>query len=380
MTTNNTPVLSKSKTVYFVIGILVLVLIAGLVTFLIPKDEETIKIGFIGPLTGPIADPGEYIKNSFELANTLNNIVDGKNIEVIYEDGKGIPAEGVTAATKLLNVDRVDIVVNALSGGSLLAVAPLTEEKEKILISSVSATPAVSEAGDYVFRISSSANLFAEKTALMIKELNYNNIGIIAENTEYAIGWKDSFIERFEGTLTKVETFNTGDVDVKTQLSKVDASNPDVILMLVQSPISAVTLIKQAKEMGIDKQIIGNEGFFARGVVKNLMGDAAEGVLVLTYKYDLGSNEMQLFFKDYESMYGEQIPEEMYGALGYDTYMLLYDALDHCNGADSKCLRDYLYTIENRSGVTGKFSLDAKGDGIRDFMWWKIKNKELIPF
>jgi len=366
--------MKKNNTIFV---ILVLVVIIGALFYFMPKDNE-IKIGFVGPLTGPVANPGVYVKNSFELANSQNSMIDGKEITVIYEDGQCIPTEAVTAATKLLNVDEVDIVVSGVCGGSTLAIAPLTEEQDTILISPVVSTPSVSDAGDYVFRISSSADLFADKTAAIIKQNGYETIGIVVENTEYAVGWKESFESVFDGTITGVEAFNTGDTDVKTQLSKINEDNPDAILLLVQSPVSASLLVKQAKELGIETQLIGNEAFFSRQVVKFLMGDAAEDLMMVTYKYDKDSESMQTYLADYETYFGEAMPEEMYGALGYDTYMVLYDALSFCNGADSDCIRDYLYTVQNEDGLSGIYSINSKGDAIRNFMLWQVQDGELV--
>jgi len=338
--------------------------------------KEPIKIGFIGPLTGPVANPGVYVKNSFELAQTQLSTVNGREIQVFYEDGKCIPKEGVTAAKKLLEVNEVNVIVSAVCGGSMLAIAPLMQDK--ILISPIVSTPAISEAGDYVFRISSSADLFAKKTALKIRELGFTKIGLVVENTEYAVGWKDSFVKSFTSEITAIETFSPGDTDVKTQLMKVDETKPDAILFLVQSPLSAALLVQQAKELGIKTQLVGNEAFFARQVVKALMKDDAEGLLVLTYKYDLNSTKMQKFMADYELAYGEKIPEEIYGALGYDLYTILYDAFADCKKADSDCVRDFLYQT-SREGASGFFTIDEKGDGIRDFMWWKVENSTLVP-
>jgi branched-chain amino acid transport system substrate-binding protein len=377
---NEVLIVKKQNKIYLTIGIVAVIVIVAIIMFSTPKAEETIKIGFIGPLTGPVANPGVYVKNSFELANSQYNTIDGNEVKVFYEDGKCIPSEGVSAASKLLNVDQVDIVVSAICGGSMLAIAPLTQEKEIILISSVSSTPAISDAGDYVFRISSSADLFAEKTASMIEKLGIEKVGIVVENTEYAVGWKNSFIDMFKGTITGTENFNTGDTDVKTQLIKIKNSDPDAILFLVQSPISASLLVKQAKELNIETQMIGNEAFFTRQVVKNLMGDAAEGLLILTYKYELGSVKMQQFLDDYRNSYGEDIPEEIYGAQGYDTYMVIHDALKKCGKADSNCIRDYLYSVKEQEGVSGIFSIDDKGDGIRDLMWWQVKGSEIVPY
>ncbi|MBW3022344.1 ABC transporter substrate-binding protein [Candidatus Woesearchaeota archaeon] len=363
------------KKIILTIGIVAIIAIAIFMN--LPQEQQTVKIGFIGPLTGPLANPGVYVKNSFELAHAQYSAVNGREIEVIYEDDKCIPKEAVTAANKLLNVDGVDIVVSSICGGSTLAIAPLTEAQEKILISPISSTPAISEAGDYVFRISSSADLFAERTALMLEESGYERIGIVYENTEYAVGWKDSFVDSFRGEIVSAESFNTGDSDVKTQLLKINEAGPEAILMLVQSPISGALLVKQAKELNIGTQLIGNEGFFSRTVLKNVIGEAAEGLLILTYAYDGGSDAMKEYLKAYEAEFGEKVPEEMHAGLGYDVYMALYDALDGCS--DSKCIRDKLYSFEDREGVIGSYSVNAKGDAVRDFMWWIVEEGEIRP-
>lgn len=363
---------------YTITPLIIIILLVGCNNTTQPKfEKEQIKIGFIGPLTGPVANPGIYVKNSFELARSQHSSVDGKEVKVFYEDGKCLPKEGVNAARKLLDVDEVNIIVSAICGGSMLAIAPITQDK--ILISPVSSTPAISNAGENVFRISSSANLFADKTAIKIRELGYERLGLVVENTEYAIGWKNAFIKNFGETIVGIETFNAEDTNIKTQLMKIDDKKPDAILLLVQSPLSATLLVKQAKELNIKTQLIGNEAFFTRQVVKALMGDAAEGLLVLTYKYNIKSEKMQNFITNYERAYGEEIPEEIYGALGYDTYLVLHDSLKHCKEPEAGCMREYLYQIRNREGVSGLFSIDKKGDAIRDFMWWKVKGGTLTP-
>ncbi len=343
-------------------------------------NNTPIKIGFVGPLTGPLANPGEFIKNSFELANLNNSTLsNGKKITVVFEDDKGDVKESVTAATKLLNVDKVDIVVSAINGGSMLAISKLTEPEKKILISPVASAVAISEAGDYVFRISASANLFAEKSAEKVKELKFDNVAILAETTQYAIDWKDAFVKNFDGTITSVETFNSGDKDVKSQLLKIKATKPQAIILVAQNPVSASLIVKQASELNTGAQLIGNEAFFARGAVRGLMGKSAEGLLILTYKYSTDSIQMKALLSDYKVKFNKDLSEEMYGALGYDVYNVLYDALNVCKTADSDCLANYLYGIKNKDGASGKFSIDNKGDGIRDFMWWKVQNGALVP-
>lgn len=370
---------TKIKTITLLAIIALGFLLAGCQQQEKTTKDDTLKIGFVGPLSGPLSNPGVYIKNSFSLAHNQNDTVNGKKIDVIYEDGRCNPRKAVTSAKKLLNVNDADILVSSMCGGSTMAISELIKDKDTILISSVASTPAISNAGKNVFRISSSADLFAERTASKIENLNYDKIGIVVENTKYTIGWKNSFKEVYNGTITRVEKFNTGDTSMKSQLTKIKSTNPDAVLFLVQSPKSGALLVKQSKELGIESQLIGNEAFFVRQLFKN-MGNSSDGFLILTYKYSHDSEKMKNLLDDYKKKYGKELPEDLYGALGYDTYNLLHDALKKCNGSDTDCIKEYLSDVEDREGASGEFSINNKGDGIREFMWWKVDNGKIVPY
>jgi len=371
-----------TKTTKIIISIIIAVIIIGGIWYITtrePAEEDVIRIGFIGPLSGPVAYTGEPVKNGFALANDQKRFINGKKIEILYENGKCETGEAVRAAKKLMEMDNVKIIVSGVCSSSTLGIAPLVQEKKIILISPVAASPVLTNAGEYVFRIASSSDFMASNAARIVKELGYNKIAIIYELNDYPVGWKEVFVSEFQkigGEVIIEENFNPGDTDMKTQLIKVKEKNPEAILFTVLSAPSAIQILKQSKELNIDKQLIGNEVFSFKSVI-NSYPAAAEGMLITTYNYDLDSMEMKGFLNDYKQEYGKDITEEIYGALGYDLYNLLYEAIVSCNGDNPECIKTYLENIGGKLGVSGKYTLDKNGDAIRKVVLRRVEEDEL---
>lgn len=363
----------------------VIVLAAISLIIMLPSPEtglilsaEPIKIGFIGPLSGMLAYTGEPVKNGFELAHEQNQFVDGKRIEVIYEDGKCNTKEAVDAANKLTEIDDVNVIVSGVCSSSTLGIAPIAEKKGIILVSPVAASPDITNAGDYVFRISSSSTLMASNAARISKEMGYNTAGILYELNDYPIGWKDEFADNFEKLGGKVlieEGVNVGETDMKTHLLKINEKNPDIILFAVLAEPSAIRFLKQVKELNIDKQLLGSETFSFKSVISN---SQAEGMLVATYDYDLGSAEMKSFLEDYKQKYGKDVTEEFYAVLGYDLYNLLHNAISSCGSDNPECIKKYLGNAGEQTGLSGTYRLDENGDAIRDVVLRRIEGGKLV--
>ena len=119
------------------------------------KDEKEIKIGAVLPLSGSAGKYGESAKKGIDLAVKKINMDEGSNgrkIRIIYEDTQGIPQQGVAAIKKLITVDNVQVVIGAMASSVTLAIAPVVEKNEIVLISPASSNPNITHVGDYVFR------------------------------------------------------------------------------------------------------------------------------------------------------------------------------------------------------------------------------------
>lgn len=354
-----------------VISILVLLAVAS---FSQPKEE--VLIGYFGPLTGPVANTtGESVFEAIKMANAKMSDVP---IRIIFEDDGCVPAKAVTAAQKLINVDKVDILISGVCSGSTMAVAPLAEEKGIVLISPVAATPALTTAGDYVFRLSASSVAAGEAASDLMVKKGFNRAVVLYENAEYTVGWKDALVGAFKnkgGLILAEESFPPNGIDVRSQLTKLKRSGVEILIVAANSPATAINVIKQAEELGVEFPIVGNEYFSFPDVYKN---SHSIEVFATEYKYDLKSPQMSAFLDTYKETYQRNVKQTIYGALAYDVYSVLHDGIKECRVFSSDCLRDYLYGVKNYSGASGLFSVDKNGDTERAFVLRRVVKGQIV--
>lgn len=351
--------------------------------FELPKGN-VIKIGYFAPMTGPAAETSKDMIDAFRLANQLKGKLAKTEIQAVYEDDSCDPKKAVSAAKKLIEVDKVDILVAGVCSGSVLSTAPIAESSKVVLLTPIASSPKISNAGDYVFRISGSAS----KTAVnisdeIISKLNIKKVGIIYENTDYVLGWRDSFLSTYiqkGGAVTASEGFNTKDTDLRAQLLKIKSSNPVALVALVNSASSVNTVLNQMHELGMSIPVIGNEYFAFK---QSIVNSYTEGQYATVYEYDTESPLAVSFRKTFVDTYKRLPDVEVYSALTFDAYNLIYNAINQCDSQRSilrECIKDKLYGTKDYQGVTGSISIDANGDAIRNSVLKKIVGGRLVDF
>lgn len=365
------------------IWLAVLVVLAGGYFVFNKKDgavsTETVKIGYVGPFTGPVAgSSGEDVGNGWKLAVKKRPTVAGKTVEVVYEDDACDPKQAAAAAQKLLSVDKVRIVINGVCSGSALSIAPITEAAGAILFTPVSTSPKLTDAGDHVFRTSASSVHTARAIAAFLAAQKYQKVAVLFENAEYPVGIKDAFTAQFGAvagnSIVAAEGVNTKETDMRTQLTKLSSAKPQAIIVMTNSTVTANAFIKQAGEFGLKVPVVGNEYFGFTEVVAN---PAADGIYVTQYEYDRTAQAFMGYIADYEAAYGKKPSQEIYAALPFDGYNVLADAMEKCAGTDPDCVRDALYATKGYSGITGMITIDANGDTDRKFVVRRIKGGAL---
>ena len=340
------------------------------------------KIGVMLALTGDAATYGlpeqQAIKIAADEINSKGGI-NGKKIEIIYEDGKCNPKDGNAAAQKLINVDKVKVIIGGSCSGETLGAAPIAEANKVILISPSSTSPDITKSGDFIFRVAPSD----AKAGIVASDFAYNELkakraALITELADYPQGLRRVFKENFVklgGKIVADETYNPQDTDFRTQVTKAKASNPDVIYIVPQAPPKGVLSVKQIKEAGLKQQLLTAEVLIGRDVIKE---NAAyvEGMIGVEQKfYDKNPKAMALF-KKYSEQTKQEPPFPTYMAGAYDIVYLISDAI-RVNGYDSEKIRDYLYSVKNYDGATGNLTIDSNGDPVLDFSVKQVRNGEL---
>jgi len=358
--------------------IIILVVIIGGISITKNNHKESFKIGFFGPITGALGvSTGESIFQAFQLANEQRPSIDGRKVEVVYEDDVCDPKKAVAAAQKLITIDKVDAIVSSLCSGPVFSTAKLADENKIVMLSPGAAAPSITTAGDYVFRLSASSVTGGKAAAKIIEKDNYKKIGIIVENNEYPIGWKDSFVKEMSAkTDVKIfaETAALASIDVRSQILKIVAQKPDVIFVHTLTPTMANALLNQLHELNVKIPIIANEVFSLQSVIHN---PNAEGVMITVYKYSNNSPEFAKFLADYKARFKKDIQEDIYGAMAYDAYNLMLDAKLQCGNAGGECIKNFLYNTQNRAGLSGSINIDQNGDSNKEFVLKVVKGGKI---
>ncbi len=344
----------------------------------VPASNETIKIGFTAPLSGAAAGTGLSSKQGFELANELFPDVNGKKIEVFYGDDKADPALALTAVKKFVEVQNFKLIVSAFSGPTL-ALIPYSNEKEFLLTSPLSATPKLSGAGKHFFRVSSSSERMAQMTAKVALDAGFTTVAVLYEMNDYPIGWAESFKKDFEeigGQVILEEQYGSKDTDMRAQLSRLDATDANAIVIISLTAPTASLVLKQAKELGIKKQIIGNETFGLKSVLS--LTDLSEGAIVSQYDYNQQDPKTAEFLVAYRKEF-TQGESELYSALGYDLYMIMREAISVC-GENPVCITAYVKQKPSFVGVSGEYKINSLGDAERNLALSVISNGKTIPY
>ncbi|MFZ2224206.1 MAG: ABC transporter substrate-binding protein [Candidatus Deferrimicrobium sp.] len=311
---------------------------------------ETVKVGVLLPLTGSQAKFGEIEKRSYEMAVEEINAkggVNGKKIELLFEDDTGKPDVGRSAVEKLISRDKVPVLTGGYSSSVTLAATPVAQQFKVPFVISTGSDDAITEKKyDYVFRVNPPASEYpnAVKSFLHGVAKDVKTVALLYENSAFGQSSSKSFEADAVGLGLKIvvkEGYQAGAIDFKPVLTKVKAANPDMIYM-VSYVMDASLLMRQAKELRINPKLFvgGGAGFTLPEFAKSA-GDAADGVYSATLWVETlpfpGAKE---YFDKFKKRYGSET--EYHGAEAYAAMQVVADALKRAKSFTPKDIRDAL--------------------------------------
>lgn len=342
-------------------------------------EAATIKIGGLGPLTGPLAIYGVTATNgsklAFEEINKNGGIL-GKQVEFVLFDEKGDSTEAVTAYNRLVDEGVVALVGDITSKPSL-AVAEIAAQDNMPMITPTGTQFNITEAGPNVFRVCFTDPYQGVILANLAKNnLKANTVAIMVNNSsDYSDGVAEAFIKEAERLGLKIvakEGYAEGDKDFRAQLTKVAATNPDVLL--VPDYYEQVALITtQAREVGVKSTFIGPDGW--DGVAKALDSSAygaVENSYFTNHYYVEDTNEkVQNFLKAYREKYKDE--PSAFSALSYDAAYLMKDAIEKAGSTDKDAIVKAMKESDF-AGVTGHLRFDEKNNPVKAVTVLKVVN------
>ena len=345
------------------------------------EEAKVMKLGGIGPLTGPLAIYGVTSTNgsklAFEEINKNGGIL-GKQVEYIVLDEKGDSTEAVTAYNKLVDEGVVALIGDITSKPSL-AVAEVAAQDNLPMITPTGTQFNITEAGPNVFRVCFTDPYQGVVLANFAKNnLNAETAAVVVNNSsDYSDGVAKAFVEQAEKLGLKVvakEGYSDGDKDFRAQLTKILPTNPDVLV--VPDYYEQVALITtQAREVGIKATFVGPDGW--DGVAKTLDASAYGAVenSYFTNHYSLQdqSPKVQNFLKAYKEAYNEE--PSAFSALSYDAAYMMKAAIEKAGTTDKQAVVDALKNLDY-DGVTGHLTFDENNNPVKAVTVLKIVNGE----
>lgn len=324
------------------------------------EGNDVIKIGFIGPLTGDGAVWGVIEKNAIEIAVKEVNAkggINGKKLEILYEDGKCQAKDALDAAKRLVEIEGVSILLVSCSQ-EILPIVSFTEEKEVIVFGSYSMSSQISDAGDFVFRNSYNNKDYAQVIAETIPV--DESVGIITEVTDFSSDLRNNFMHEFEkrgGQVVVMEDFAPGEKEVLSQVTKLIRVNPNAILVNPTGPATGIPILRELRQQGYEGRVYGN---FFGGSKEVQKLDESQGMIYFADPLLQDSEVKRHLFTKYYEAHGEYPDLEYPAAARYDAVHLLANVM-RIVGEDTRDIRNYLYALKY-SGALGVYSFDENGD------------------
>ncbi|HEV2885252.1 MAG TPA: ABC transporter substrate-binding protein [Pyrinomonadaceae bacterium] len=347
-------------------------------------DNSTVKIGFFGDLSGPTFNYGQSAMNGVLLATEEINLaggINGHRIDIVMEDDKGSPELAAQVTGRLVDRDKVVAIIGAGASGNSLAAAPKAQSAQVPLIAPSSTNPAVTQAGDYIFR---ACFIDAFQGEVMAKfaanTLKAKRAAIMVDfNSPYSRGLTEFFefsFTKLEGHIVVKQSYSQGDADFRGQLSAIKAANPDVIY--VPGYYGDVALIaKQARQLDINVALLGADGWDAPELWE-LGREALNGCYISNhYSADDPSENIQRFVQSYRQRYSNLAPDA-HAALAYDALRFLAEAITKAGPSDRQKLRTALAETKDFPGVTGIISMDRNRNAVKPAVILKLQDGAYI--
>ncbi len=328
----------------------------------VPASGEPIKIGWIGPLTGDGASIGQNAKVATELAVAEVNEaggIDGRPLELIYEDGKCNGKDASSAANKLISIDKVPVILGGACSGETLAFSGLAEQTKTVVFSYCSSAPTLTTAGDYTFRNVPSDIYQADFASKYVyNTLNKKKVGVLFVKADWGVGIKEEFVQKFEelgGTITLAEGYDQNARDLRSQISKIKSSNPELLYFIGYSEAS-IPGLKQVEELKLNLPILGADAWDDPKIWAEA-GTAAEGIMFIKPQ---AQNTLV-----YQSKMKEKTGSDEVGLCSptaYDGVYILSQVMNKV-GTNATAIKDELYKTIYKNGVlTDEVRFDDNGD------------------
>lgn len=345
-------------------------------------EGDTIKIGYIGPLTGDTSSYGIPVKNSVQLAiNDYNASEDAKYVvELVAEDSAGDPTQAVNAYNSLVDGGVAGIVGPVLTGESIAVANAAAEASTPIISSSASGDTVTLDAAGATrtnfFRTCANDSQGGSYIASKVGDgtIEASKVAILTNSeSDYSIGCTDSFVAKATDDGVSIvynESYpGSTTTDFGTYIDSILSSGADAVFIPDYYETIA-TMVSQFAGKGYTGTYLGTDGWDGVLSISGIDATLFNGSYY-TNTFDARVDAIVAYEAAYEAEFGSST--NMFGTMAYDATMILIAAVESCGSTDAAAICEAL-AATNYDGITGNFQYDDQHNPTKDLVIKTIKD------
>ena len=336
------------------------------------QGQEVVKIGHVGPLSGPIAHLGKDNENGARLAveelNAKGVVIGGKKVklELLSEDDASEPKQATAVAQKLMDA-HVKGVIGHLNSGTTIPASKIYNDEGVPQISPSATNPKYTRQGfNTAFRmVADDVQLGGVLGQYAVKQLKGRVIAVIDDRTAYGQGVADEFAKAVVaagGTVVAREFTTDKSTDFSPILTSIKAKKPDIVFGGGMDAVGG-PMLKQMKSLGLSSKFMGGDGICTSELSK-LSGEAMlDGQVVCAEAGGVGKDqrkELDDFAARYQKRFGTDV--KLYAPYVFDAIQVMVAAMVKAGSSEPAKYLPLMAQTSGFKGVTGTISFDAKGD------------------
>jgi len=349
------------------------------------EAAEPFVIGSISPLTGTNAVQGLDMKRGEQLAleeiNAAGGIC-GRPLKIIWEDTESSAKGGMDAVHKLVEINKVPLIIGAYSSGISLPTGQWTNSKKVIQIAEASTSPKLREIGPYFFNIIGLDEVMGTMLAEFALESGARTFASITVNNPFGIGieiWTKKTVDKAGKKWLEAVRYDEKKADYRAEIERLFAKKPEVVFFTSYGTESKL-ILKQAYEMGLKP----SKGWYADYPTmwsNEVIPVSAEGILGLKIG-KAGGTRLEEYQAAYQKRYGKAAKQTAFGAYAYDATWVAALALSMAGSTDTDKIAKTLHIVSKvYGGVTGDKSFDQDGMQVTDYYQRMVyKGGKLVPY
>jgi branched-chain amino acid transport system substrate-binding protein len=352
--------------------VLRLALLALAATLGFSVQAQPIRIGAFLAVTGPAAFLGDPEQKTLELyverTNAAGGVL-GRKLELVSYDSAGDAEKARTYARRLIEQDRVDVIVGGSTTGETMAVVPLAEAAGMPFVSLAGAVVIVEPVKKWVFKTPHTDRMACEKIFVDMRARGATRAALISGPGGFDKSMRAECLKvagKHGVAIVADETYGAGDTDMTAQLTKIkNAAGVQAVLNAGFGQGPAI-VTKNYRQLGLKVPLYQSHGVASKQFVK-LAGDAAEGVrlpaaALLVAETLPDTDAQKKVVVDYKRAYEERFKQEVstFGGHAYDGLMLALEAMRRAGSTEKAKVRDALESIRGYMGTAGVVNMSAQ--------------------